>query len=214
MRGAEGYYNLHRWYAPGIGRYSRPDPLGEQISANRFFYAAANPLMFTDPLGLLCQLTPQWRNCLSKIFGFPVQQIKVVDRSAMPHMFTGSRTFTLPGTIVLPGSCTNFWRDPQLVLHEYYHVIDQWGTNRMTLGRYLLEGLRQEVGGGDGHKDNRFEKEADFFARTHRENLRDCLGCAPLPPEPEPPFTPMQGFCDENPGLCGAGLTPGRRGPF
>jgi hypothetical protein len=21
------YYNIHRWYQPGVGRYSRPDPL-------------------------------------------------------------------------------------------------------------------------------------------------------------------------------------------
>lgn len=51
---------INRWYAPGTGRYSRPDPLGairpgreSLFAANHLFgYAAANPNFFIDPLGL------------------------------------------------------------------------------------------------------------------------------------------------------------------
>jgi hypothetical protein len=70
------------------------------------------------------------------------------------------------------------------VLHEYFHVIDQWDTGRMTLGGYLLEGAKQIPFGRDPHADNRFEQEANFFADTHEGSLEDCLGCAPLPPDP------------------------------
>ncbi|NJL28928.1 MAG: hypothetical protein HC897_14085 [Thermoanaerobaculia bacterium] len=74
-------YNLHRWYASGIGKYDRPDPvdLGMLENAGRsidlqldplqtyqlamlrtsnprfelaYGYAAQNPLLFGDPLGL------------------------------------------------------------------------------------------------------------------------------------------------------------------
>jgi hypothetical protein len=56
MLGADGYYNLHRWYTPGVGRYSRPDPLGLDGGRNLFSYAASNPLTMLDPLGLKVEL--------------------------------------------------------------------------------------------------------------------------------------------------------------
>ena len=48
---------FHRWYQPGTGRYTRPDPLGfiSVPGAARlwpYLYADANPLRFSDPLGL------------------------------------------------------------------------------------------------------------------------------------------------------------------
>ncbi len=76
------HYNVYRWYEPGTGRYTRPDPLGaggpssfspfqsaqfslarvrgiagdpagwRQDGANLYSYALSNPLSFTDPLGL------------------------------------------------------------------------------------------------------------------------------------------------------------------
>jgi RHS repeat-associated protein len=56
--GAGIYQNTWRWYAPDIGRYSRPDPLGvDPISAglqgnpNLYTYASLNPLLLIDPTG-------------------------------------------------------------------------------------------------------------------------------------------------------------------
>jgi RHS repeat-associated protein len=67
------YYNVNRWYDPGIARYLTPDPLvaagtspstpTEESSAtttgedsNPYVYGAASPLVFTDELGLVsCQ---------------------------------------------------------------------------------------------------------------------------------------------------------------
>lgn len=113
-----------------------------------------------------------------------MQQVEVHDHSALPDLFTGGLTFTLPGHIFVPGKCGEFWVDPELVLHEYYHVVDQWDTERMRLDGYLAEGARQGLGGRDPHGNNRFEDEAEFFAKTHEQSLKDCLGCTPLPPEP------------------------------
>lgn len=47
----EVYYNLHRWYQPGVGGYTRPDPLGKGGDAHAYLYALANPLSFIDPAG-------------------------------------------------------------------------------------------------------------------------------------------------------------------
>jgi RHS repeat-associated protein len=52
-QGAEIYYNVHRWYEPEIGRYSRVDPLGlDEGDWTLFAYAASNPLLQFDPNGL------------------------------------------------------------------------------------------------------------------------------------------------------------------
>ena len=76
--GAEMYYNVHRWYAPGIGSYTRPDPLGvvdqvffsftpaggSQASLRHLYgYAVQNPLVLIDPLGLKA------RTCCKPIAG-------------------------------------------------------------------------------------------------------------------------------------------------
>lgn len=54
--GAEVVYNLYRWHQPGVGRYTRADPVGIELDLNLYRYAASNPLRFTDPDGRL--ITP------------------------------------------------------------------------------------------------------------------------------------------------------------
>lgn len=63
---AQGEYDIHRWHAPGIGRYTRPDPLGlNDDDYNLYGYAVENPLRFIGPLGLVA-LAPG-----EKCRGFP-----------------------------------------------------------------------------------------------------------------------------------------------
>jgi RHS repeat-associated protein len=49
----------HRWYEPQTGRYTRADPIGlpdpidfDDSYNNLYLYAAANPILLSDPLGL------------------------------------------------------------------------------------------------------------------------------------------------------------------
>ena len=44
------YYNVHRYYLPGTGRYTRPDPW-RSVLHNAYLYADSNPLTSIDPLG-------------------------------------------------------------------------------------------------------------------------------------------------------------------
>ncbi len=46
------YYNYHRYYNPGTGRYLRSDPVGMDGGINYYVYAANNPIIKIDPLGL------------------------------------------------------------------------------------------------------------------------------------------------------------------
>jgi len=52
--GAEGYYNVFRWYSPLSATYTRPDPVG-LILANLslFGYVLQNPSRSIDPVGLM-----------------------------------------------------------------------------------------------------------------------------------------------------------------
>ncbi len=50
--GAEVYYNVHRWYEAGTGRYERADPLGLGGGINSIIYSWSRPTGFVDPLGL------------------------------------------------------------------------------------------------------------------------------------------------------------------
>jgi len=78
------YYNLHRWYEPGTGRYATKDPVGDverrqdrswyprfgQEKFSFYAYVDSNPLVFTDPMGLLkfkgC--TPERQSQISRAF--------------------------------------------------------------------------------------------------------------------------------------------------
>jgi len=198
--GGSGFaYNVQRWYQAGLGRYSRPDPLRQPYASEAYAYADGNPITMSDPLGLFvgsvfgpgpediappglspCQVPPQLQCCLEQIFGESVGGISVFANSLMSKLHNNYYT-TRRNTIYLPGNCSRFFNDEWLVLHEYYHVVDQWNTSRLTVRLYLLEAAIQKMMGKDPHKDNRYEKEADAFANNHDQLLRRCLQQGGLP---------------------------------
>ena len=47
------HYNYFRHYEPAVGRYTQPDPISLAEGVNAYAYAGANPLRYSDPLGLL-----------------------------------------------------------------------------------------------------------------------------------------------------------------
>lgn len=102
---------------------------------------------------------------LREIFGESVAHVRVIERSVYARLHLGAQATTRRNRILLRGTATDFWRDPELVLHEYFHVLRQWQPRRLTVWRYLIEWLRR------GYWNNCYEVEARAFAAAHRGRL-------------------------------------------
>jgi hypothetical protein len=107
---------------------------------------------------------------LREIFGEDVSHVRVIERSTYARLHWGCTATTRRSRILLRDSAERFWRDPDLVLHEYFHVIRQWQPRRMTTLSYVIEWLRR------GYWRNRYEIEARRFAALHRARLLRLLG--------------------------------------
>lgn len=105
------------------------------------------------------------RDALAEVFGVPpevIDGVRLVEQSRFARLH-GRRVAatTRRGTIYLAGSGRRFVADPELVMHEYFHVLRQWDTGALTTWRYVREALRR------GYRNNRYEVEARAFTRQH-----------------------------------------------
>jgi hypothetical protein len=110
-------------------------------------------------------LPPALRARLEEILGPEVGEVRIVEHSFFNRLHGCPRAVTRRGRIYLHGSAAEFFADPELVLHEYFHVLRQWANGRMTLTRYLIACLRA------GYWNNPFEIEARRFASRHKRRL-------------------------------------------
>ena len=110
------------------------------------------------------------RAALAQVFGEPVDDVEIVEHSWYARLHRGARATTRRNRILLPGPVEDFLADPDLVLHEYYHVLRQWNRGRLGLGRYLLEWLRR------GYEGSRYERHARRYARTRLARYRALTG--------------------------------------
>jgi hypothetical protein len=101
---------------------------------------------------------------LEQVFDEPVGGVIVIEHSRYARMHRGMVATTRPNRILLAVSGAEFVANSELLLHEYFHVLRQWGTGYLTRWRYVAESARH------GYWDNRYEREArEFTARAIKQ---------------------------------------------
>jgi hypothetical protein len=112
------------------------------------------------------RLTVASRRALVELFGESVDHVRIIERSWYCRIHGRAVATTRRDRIYLRGTAAVFFRDPELVLHEYFHVLRQWGAGELTIARYLRESCRR------GYFNNRFEVEARQFAAAQVSRFR------------------------------------------
>jgi hypothetical protein len=72
--------------------------------------------------------------CLENAFGRPIDKVTIIEKVKPADYKWGATTRKNEITIVVP--CDVFFNDPDTYLEEYYHVLEQWNTGRLS--RLLL----------------------------------------------------------------------------
>jgi hypothetical protein len=116
-----------------------------------------------------CSVPARIVSALESIFGQPVGCVRVIEHSWYARLHFGATATTRRNRILLRGSAEDFWRDPELLLHEYFHVLCQWQPRRLTIWRYLRESMQR------GYWNNCYEIEAREFAARYRPKLQALL---------------------------------------
>jgi hypothetical protein len=106
---------------------------------------------------------------LATFFGDTVGQVKVIEYSWFARLHWNAIATTRRRRIYLRGSADDFFTDPALMMHEYFHVMHQWEPRLLTSFRYLVEWVRQ------GYWNNRFEVEARQFTEDNLNRFRALL---------------------------------------
>jgi hypothetical protein len=104
--------------------------------------------------------------CLKGIFLKDVAWVNVAVDPPMVYRHLGDKpgAVTRPGIIYISMTCDEFWKGPEwFVLHEYYHVVEQW-ANGMTVFSYLLSWQEKE-------------NEAQRFGIANHGKLKQCMHC-------------------------------------
>ncbi len=109
------------------------------------------------------------RASLVALLGEAVDDVEIVERSWYARLHFGARATTRRNRILLRGSAQEFFTDPALVLHEYFHVLRQWNVGRLSTVAYLREWLR------NGYRANRYERQARRFVDLRLAAFRDLL---------------------------------------
>ena len=107
---------------------------------------------------------------LERVFAEPVGGVIVIEHSRYARLHRGACATTRPNLILLAMSGAAFIADPELLLHEYFHVLRQWGRAHLTRWRYVMESARC------GYWNNRYEREAREFAAGAVEQYLSMVG--------------------------------------
>jgi len=163
------FYYRARYYNPTFGRFIGEDPIEFSGGINLYAYAGNDPIRFADPFGLAsCDCPPKEKKCLEQLFNTPdVGKVKFQLKGPSKKWAATTRK----NKIIVYGTCDEFFAggNEAVVLEEYYHVLEQWNTGRLSLPKYAWANRH-------GYEKNKYEIEAQTWARDHVQEYLKCLG--------------------------------------
>jgi hypothetical protein len=98
------------------------------------------------------------RQRIVALFGREALRVRIVEYSWINALHGWPLAVTRRDRIYLRWNLARFAASPELVLHEYFHVMRQWNPGRLTVWRYLKQHFCV------GYDANPFEMEARCFA--------------------------------------------------
>lgn len=117
-------------------------------------------------MGRRAALPESVRSALADLFGDDIVRVEVIENSFFAHLHWKAVATSRQRRIYLRGSAEDFFNDPALVVHEYFHVMKQWEPRLLTSRRYVREWLRH------GYWSNRFEVEARQFTTEYLHRFK------------------------------------------
>lgn len=117
-------------------------------------------------LNARAQLPVSLSSALAALLGRSVDHVRLIERSWRVRWHPRMLATTRRNCIYLRGTVAEFAANPALALHEYFHVIEQWGPKRLTRWRYVREWLQR------GYRANRFEVETREFVDRNLARLQ------------------------------------------
>jgi len=112
------------------------------------------------------RMPAELRAALQRVFGDGLDDVEIIENSWFARLHGRATATTRRNRIYLRGSAEDFFADPALLLHEYFHVLRQWNRGRLNLFRYLVEWGRH------GYWHNRYERQARRFVAWRLPLLR------------------------------------------
>jgi RHS repeat-associated protein len=87
------YYSRARMYSPNLGRFLQTDPIGYADGINWYAYCGNNPIILTDPFGLLPGLTinPGGSKATAQTYDSTMRWLYTGDWNASDSVYNGAR---------------------------------------------------------------------------------------------------------------------------
>ena len=106
---------------------------------------------------------------LEDLFCESVGHIQIIEHSRYAALHGRILATTRKELILLNMGGDAFSRLPELVLHEYYHVVKQWRNGELTTLKYIIESAK------NGYINNKYEVATNRFVQQNIARFKDLL---------------------------------------